>query len=93
LLTESGGHRHARNWTPEPAVIGSSALTRKSMTERDWEHYRLSVVEQMPENPYKEASIAGIKHKLQLLDEQDPPQATPPRTESRKAAAATAAGR
>jgi hypothetical protein len=38
------------------------------MTERDWELYRLSVVEQMPESLYRDAIIAGISHKLFLLD-------------------------
>jgi hypothetical protein len=42
------------------------------MTERDWELYRLSVVEQLPEGPYKDATIAGIRHKLQLLDKHEP---------------------
>ncbi len=41
------------------------------MTERDWELYRLSVVEQLPEGPYKDAIIGGIKHKLTLLDQQE----------------------
>ncbi len=41
------------------------------MTERDWELYRLSVVEQLPEGPYKDAVIGGIKHKLSLLDQPD----------------------
>jgi hypothetical protein len=39
------------------------------MTERDWELYRLRVVEQQPESPHKESVIAGIKHKLRLLDQ------------------------
>ena len=41
------------------------------MTERDWELYRLSVVEQLPEGPYKNATIAGINLKIQLLDHQE----------------------
>jgi hypothetical protein len=43
-----------------------------SMTEREWELYRLSVVRQFPEGPYKEATLAGIEHKLLLLDHQEP---------------------
>ncbi len=39
------------------------------MTERDWELYRLSVVEQLPEGTYKDTLIAGIKFKLSLLDQ------------------------
>lgn len=48
-----------------------SALAKKMMTERDWELYRLSVVEQLPEGPYKDAVIAGIKHKLHMLDQRE----------------------
>jgi hypothetical protein len=39
------------------------------MTERAWELYRLSVVDRLPEGPYKDAVIAGIQHKLKLLDQ------------------------
>lgn len=38
------------------------------MTERDWELYRLSVVESMPDSPYKTAVIQGIRHKLAVLE-------------------------
>ena len=38
------------------------------MTERQWELYRLSVVERMPESDYKTAVLAGIAHKLKMLD-------------------------
>ena len=38
------------------------------MTERQWELYRLSVVEKMPESDYKTAVLAGIAHKLTMLD-------------------------
>jgi hypothetical protein len=41
------------------------------MTERQWELYRLSVVEQMPDSPYKKAVIDAIKHKLMTLDRQE----------------------
>jgi hypothetical protein len=41
------------------------------MTERDWELYRLSVVKQLPEGPYKDAIVAGINHKLYVLDQQE----------------------
>ena len=37
------------------------------MTERQWELYRLSVVEEWQESPHKEAVIGGIKHKLMVL--------------------------
>jgi hypothetical protein len=37
------------------------------MTERQWELYRLSVVEQWQESPYKAAVIGAIKHKLIVL--------------------------
>jgi hypothetical protein len=46
------------------------------MTERDWELYRLSVVQQLPAGPYKDAIIGGIEHKLTLLDQQQLTQAT-----------------
>src|SRR6202521_2431012 len=34
------------------------------MTEQQWEFYRLSVVEEWPDSPYKAAVIGAIKHKL-----------------------------
>jgi hypothetical protein len=37
------------------------------MTEREWELYRLSVVEQWQESPHKAAVISAIKHKLMIL--------------------------
>ena len=55
------------------------------MTEQQWEFYRLSVVDQWPDSPYKAAVIGAIKHKLMILalqekasiDLQDSPTATP----------------
>ena len=38
-----------------------------SMTERQWELYRLNVVEEWHESPHKEAVIGAIKHKLMIL--------------------------
>jgi len=38
------------------------------MTEKQWELYRLSVAENMPESPYKKATIEGIRHKLRILE-------------------------
>jgi hypothetical protein len=37
------------------------------MTERQWEFYRLSVVEEWPDSPHKAAVIGAIKHKLMIL--------------------------
>ena len=37
------------------------------MTEREWELYRLSVVEEWQESPRKAAVIEAIKHKLMIL--------------------------
>jgi hypothetical protein len=37
------------------------------MNERQWELYRLSVVEQWAESPYKRAVSAAIEHKLMVL--------------------------
>jgi len=42
------------------------------MTERDWELYRLSVAESMPDSPYKLAVIEGIRHKLEMLAQVEP---------------------
>jgi hypothetical protein len=42
------------------------------MTERAWDLYRLSIAEQLPESAYKAAVIAGIKHRLHLLDQHVP---------------------
>jgi hypothetical protein len=44
------------------------------MTERDWEIYRLNVVESMPDSPYKIAVIEGIRHKLEMLGRDEPGQ-------------------
>ena len=41
------------------------------MTERQWELYRLSVVEEWPESPHKAAVVAAIKHKLMTLARQE----------------------
>jgi hypothetical protein len=38
------------------------------MTERQFELYRLSVVENMPDSPYKRAVIEGIQHKLKTIE-------------------------
>jgi len=37
------------------------------MNERQWELYRLSVVETWSESPYKRAVSAAIEHKLMIL--------------------------
>ena len=37
------------------------------MNERQWELYRLSVVETWSESPYKRAVSAAIHHKLMIL--------------------------
>jgi hypothetical protein len=37
------------------------------MNERQWELYRLSVVEKWSESPYKRAVAAAIEHKLMVL--------------------------
>jgi hypothetical protein len=39
------------------------------MTERDWEIYRLNVVESMPDSLFKIAVIEGIRQKLELLEQ------------------------
>jgi hypothetical protein len=46
-------------------------LSPMPMTERQWELYRLSVVDEWPESPYKAAVIGAIKHKLMILDLQE----------------------
>jgi hypothetical protein len=38
-----------------------------TMNERQWELYRLSVVETWSESPYKRAVSAAIQHKLMIL--------------------------
>ena len=42
-------------------------LSPMPMTERQWELYRLNVVEEWQESPYKAAVIGAIKHKLMIL--------------------------
>jgi hypothetical protein len=46
-------------------------LAPMSMTEQQWELYRLSVVEQWQESPHKAAVIEAIKHKLMTLAVQE----------------------
>ena len=41
------------------------------MAEQQWEFYRLSVVEEWPDSPYKAAVIGAIKHKLMTLARQE----------------------
>ena len=36
--------------------------------EREWELYRLDVAERMPDSAYKTSVLAGIAHKLKMLD-------------------------
>lgn len=38
------------------------------MTERQWELYRLSVMQKAAESPHKAAVIRAIEHKLMTLD-------------------------
>lgn len=38
------------------------------MNERQWELYRLSVVQRWSDSPYKRAVSAAIEHKLMVLD-------------------------
>jgi hypothetical protein len=38
------------------------------MNERQWEFYRLSVVEGLPDSPLKRALLGAIQHKLTTLD-------------------------
>jgi len=45
-------------------------MERKSdmYLEREWEFYRLSVAEKMPDSEYRTAVLAGIAHALMRLD-------------------------
>jgi hypothetical protein len=47
--------------------MNTPALTTMIMDERQWELYRLSVVEGWRESSYKRAVIGAIKHKLMIL--------------------------
>jgi hypothetical protein len=40
-----------------------------TMNERQWELYRLSVVETWSESPYKIAVSTAIEHKLKILEQ------------------------
>jgi hypothetical protein len=40
-----------------------------AMNQRQWELYRLSVVETWAESPYKTAVSAAIEHKLMILEQ------------------------
>lgn len=39
-----------------------------SVNERQWELYRLSVVEEWPDTPLKRAVIRAIQHRLDAID-------------------------
>jgi hypothetical protein len=41
------------------------------MNERQWELYRLSMVERWAQSPYKRAVMAAIQHKLMVLKQDD----------------------
>lgn len=65
---ESGGLLlKARTWTPVQKQRDVRFPLSPPMTEQQWELYRLSVVEEWPESPYKAAVIEAIKHKLKIL--------------------------
>jgi hypothetical protein len=53
------------------------------MTERQWEFYRLSIVEQWPESPHKATVIGAIKHKLMTLARQEEASIEAPDTSTR----------
>jgi len=38
------------------------------MDERQWEFYRMSVVEGLPDSPLKRALLSAIRHKLRMID-------------------------
>ena len=38
------------------------------MSERQWEMYRLSVIEGIPDSPYRAAVLEAILHKLRMLE-------------------------
>ena len=61
------------------------------MTERQWELYRLSVVEEWQESPHKAAVVEAIKHKLMILDLQkkNPSKRRMPLTSTAKSRKAT----
>jgi hypothetical protein len=76
ILIESGVLLGARTRTPEPELRlqyrshQGPVMERKSdmHQERQWELYRLSVAEKMPDSEYKTAVLAGIAHALMRLD-------------------------
>jgi len=47
------------------------------MNERQWELYRMSVVETWSESPYKRAVSAAIEHKLKILGQHTPTGVNP----------------
>jgi hypothetical protein len=57
---------------PGATSLEDSGEENHSMTERNWELYRLSVVERLADSPYKEAVVSAIKHKLSILGYAEP---------------------
>jgi hypothetical protein len=41
------------------------------IVERQWELYRRSVIERMPDSDYKTAVLAAIEHRLMMLDRRE----------------------
>jgi hypothetical protein len=54
--------------TPAHNILRSALSRYFGMNERQWELYRLSVVETWPDSPLKAATVAGIHHKLAAID-------------------------
>ncbi len=40
------------------------------MSDLQWELYRLSVIETWPDTPYKAATLAAIRHRLTVIEQQ-----------------------
>jgi hypothetical protein len=68
--TPSTSRRLAFRSRQDPMTQRQRELDR----ERRWELYRRSVIERMPESDYKTAVLAGIAHKLMMLDRMEASQ-------------------
>jgi hypothetical protein len=68
LVTASKELSGNPEWTPEYMQSDENGSQQEvTMNERQWELYRLSVVERWSDSPYKRAVSAAIEHKLMVL--------------------------
>jgi hypothetical protein len=74
IVAQTPAQERRKRWSQAAHSIFRAEVRRRSrpalttsMTEQHWELYRLRVVDEWPESPYKAALIGTVKHKLMIL--------------------------